>query len=62
VVAGLGAVVDGLGTCDGVIEGVFSTAALGGGMDAEVGRLERGKYLSSKSALSEITVFFEVGL
>jgi hypothetical protein len=30
--------------------------------EAEVGRLERGKYLSSKSALSEITVFLVVGL
>jgi hypothetical protein len=53
VLAGLAAVVDGLETCDGVIEGVFSTATLGGWIDAEVGRLERGKYLSSKSALSD---------
>jgi hypothetical protein len=57
VLAGLGAAVDDLGTGGGVIEGVFSTATLGGGIEAEVGCLERGKYLSSKSALSEITVF-----
>jgi hypothetical protein len=45
-----------------VTAGVFSTAALGGRIEADVGRFERGKYLSSKSALSEITVFFVVGL
>jgi hypothetical protein len=62
VLAGLGATVDGLGAGGGVIAGVFSTAALGGGIEAEVGRLERGKYLSSQLALSEIAVFLVVGL
>jgi len=62
VLAGLGAGADGLGTGGGVVEGVLSTSTLGGGNEAAVGHLERGKYLSSKSALSAITVFFIVGL
>jgi hypothetical protein len=45
-----------------VTAGVFSTAGLGGAIEAEDGRLERGKYLLSKSALSAITVFLVVGL
>ena len=46
---------DVLGTGAGVVEGVFSTSALRAGKEADVGRLDIGKYLSSKSALSEMT-------
>jgi hypothetical protein len=45
-----------------VTAGVFSTAGLRGVIEGKDGRLERGKYLSSKSALSAITVFLVVGL
>ena len=62
MLAGLGSGADGLRTGDAVVEGVVSTSTLGEGIEAEVGHLERGKYLSSKSALSAITVFFVVGL
>jgi hypothetical protein len=51
-----------LGGSGGVTAGVFSTAGLGGAIESEDGQLERGKYLSSKSALSAITVFLVVGL
>jgi hypothetical protein len=45
-----------------VTAGVFSTVGLGGAIEGKDRRLERGKYLSSKSALSAITVFLVVGL
>jgi len=59
---GLGTAEDGLVIGAGVTEGVFSTSAFGAGKEADVGRLDIGKYLSSKSALSEMMVFFVVGL
>jgi hypothetical protein len=51
-----------LGGSTVVTAGVFSTAGLGGVIEGKDGRLERGKYLSLKSALSAITVFLVVGL
>jgi len=53
---------DGLGAGAGVVEGVISTSRLRAGKEADVGCLDIGKYLSSKSALSEMTTFFVVGL
>ena len=62
LLSSLGVFGGGLPTGAGVAEGVLSTSALGAGKEANVGRLDIGKYLSSKSALSEITTFFVVGL
>jgi hypothetical protein len=62
LLSGLGTAGDVQGAGAGVVEGVSSTSALGGVKEAEVGRLDIGKYLSSKSALSEMTTFFVVGL
>ena len=62
MLSGLGTAEDVLGTGAGVLEGVLSTSTLGAGKEADVGRLDIGKYLSSKSALSEMRTFFVVGL
>ena len=62
MLAGFGAAADCLGSGGGVTAGVVSTAGLEGRVEAEEGRLDRGKYLSSKSARSAITVFLVVGL
>jgi len=62
VLAGLGAAGDGLGTSAGGVEGVLSTSALGGANEGDVKCLDIGKYFLSKSALSEMTTFFIVGL
>jgi len=61
LLSGLGTAGQGLEIGAGVVEGVLSTSTLGTGKEADVGRLDLGKYLSSKSALSEMMVFFVVG-